>query len=56
MVFNLIECILKQKRVGSTSADPSIYDWDTIAISAENNPAIRIVIWGMDTQLNGKKF
>ena len=47
---------VKAKRVGSTSADPSIYDWDTIAISAENNPAIRIVTWGMDTQLNGKDF
>ena len=47
---------IKAKRVGSTSTDPSIYDWDTIAISAENNPAIRIVTWGMDTQLNGKDF
>lgn len=47
---------IKAKRVGSTSADPSIYDWDTVAISAENNPAIRIVTWGMDTQLNGKDY
>ncbi len=47
---------IKAKRVGSTSADPSIYDWDTVAISAENNPAIRIVTWGMDSQLNGKDY
>ena len=28
---------VKAKRVGSTSADPTVYDWDAIAISAENN-------------------
>ena len=34
----------------------TVYDWDAIAISAENNPAIRIVTWGMDSQLNGKDY
>ena len=47
---------IESKRVGSTSGEQAIYKWDTIAISAENNPAIRIVTWGIDTQLSGKDY
>ena len=48
--------VVSSKRLGAYSADANVYSWDTIAISAENNPAIRIVTWGMDTLMNGKDY
>ncbi len=36
-----------QSKLHGVPTNGNSYDWDAVAISAENNPAIRIVTWGL---------
>ena len=47
---------IKSKRVGATAPTDVVYDWDTVAITAEKNPAVRIVTWGIDSNMSGASY
>jgi hypothetical protein len=36
-----------QSKLHGVPTNGNTYDWDAVAITAENNPAIKIVTWGL---------
>ena len=47
-----LEKMYVQSKLHGVPTNGNTYDWDAVSITAENNPAIRIVTWGL-TAANG---